>query len=79
MEKKNKKQQPPEYTVTARVRGKRERFALLFPCCLDYATERLPELERDPEYNSRFTDFRITPHDFNQRLWNPPRHYNTGE
>lgn len=61
MEKKNKKQQPPEYTVTARVRGKRERFALLFPCCLDFATERLPELERDP------------------RLWNPPRHYNTGE
>ena len=74
-----KKQKEVRYTVSARMRGTKERFALLFSCCLDFATERLPELERDPEYNSRFTDFRITPHDFNQRLWNHPRYYNTGE
>lgn len=75
MEKKNKKQQPPEYTVTARVRGKRERFAMLFPCCLDHATEKLPELEGDPQYNTYLCDFRIARHDYKLRMWNPPHVY----
>lgn len=74
-----KKQKEVRYTVSARMRGTKERFALLFSCCLDFAAERLPALEQDPEYNTYFVDFRIEKHNFNLRMWNPPRYYNTGE
>lgn len=69
-----KKQKEVEYIVTARKRGYRERFALTFPGCLDFITELLPQIERDPDY-SGFTNFRINRYDRSLRMWNPPHVY----